>query len=54
MGGGIGNSFINKNITDLNGADFKIDENSFEEKLTSDLSLHLPKRVRFLAKLKIK
>ena len=33
MGGGIGNSFINKNLTDLNGDDFKIDENSFGYKV---------------------
>jgi len=33
MGGGIGNSFINKNLTDLDGGDFKIDENSFGYKV---------------------
>ncbi len=33
VGGGIGNSFINKTLTDLNGDDFKIDENSFGYKV---------------------
>lgn len=32
-GASIGNSFINKNLTDLNGDDFKIDENSFGYKI---------------------
>ncbi len=29
FGAGIGNAFINKKITDINGDDFKIDKNSF-------------------------
>lgn len=33
IGGGIGNSFINKSLTDLSGDDFKIDENSFGYKV---------------------
>jgi OOP family OmpA-OmpF porin len=33
VGGGIGNSFINKTLTDLNGEDFKVDENSFGYKV---------------------
>ncbi len=33
IGGGIGNSFINKSLTDLNGDDFKMDENSFGYKV---------------------
>lgn len=33
VGASIGNSFINKDITDLNGDDFKIDENSFGYKI---------------------
>lgn len=32
-GASIGNSFINKDLTDLNGDDFKIDENSFGYKI---------------------
>ena len=33
FGASIGNSFINKDLTDLNGDDFKIDENSFGYKI---------------------
>ena len=33
LGASIGNSFINKELTDLNGDDFKIDENSFGYKV---------------------
>jgi len=33
IGASIGNSFINKDLTDLNGDDFKIDENSFGYKI---------------------
>jgi len=32
-GASIGNSFINKDLTDLNGDDFKLDENSFGYKI---------------------
>lgn len=32
-GASIGNSFVNKDLTDLNGDDFKIDENSFGYKI---------------------
>ncbi len=33
IGAGIGNSFVNKTLTDLNGEDFKVDENSFGYKV---------------------
>ena len=33
IGGSIGNSFVNKSLTDLNGDDFKMDENSFGYKV---------------------
>ena len=33
VGGSIGNSFINKEVTDLGGGDFKIDENGFGYKV---------------------
>ncbi len=33
FGASIGNSFINKDLTDLNGDDFKLDENSFGYKI---------------------
>ena len=33
IGGGIGNSFINKELTDLNGEDFKIDGDAFGYKV---------------------
>ncbi len=37
FGAGIGNAFINKKITDINGDDFKIDKNSFAYRIYGGL-----------------
>jgi len=39
IGGGIGNSFINKTLTDLNGDDFKIDKTIYRNSCLVQLSI---------------